>query len=149
VYTRRGNTVCALRRHPCWATWVGLVRRAAACAQAKVHEALVTECALSMLLKRLRGALATGPATPPDDTLAALDPLVEPLVDTLGARSAACVALALRCLAVLAPLPLPAMQAHAAAIGRHVTALLKKAPSPLHPSAQVCIAQIAVSRRYI
>ncbi len=104
--------------------------------RAALHESLVLEFCLHLLSGSLRrGVLAGARRSPP--LLRLLDPALPLLVRCLRVRSAACVGLALRCLAALAGLPLPGMAAAALGSGRNVVALLKRLPSVRHPIAQV------------
>lgn len=76
--------------------------------QGLLHEALITEFALTMLSQRLRkGGLAT---LSPEETLNHLDPLLPLLVLHLGSRDTGCVTLALKCLSQMVHLPLPSLK---------------------------------------
>jgi hypothetical protein len=76
----------------------------AAASDVSLHDALLVEFALTLLHGGLkRGSL--GGRTP--TALSLLDPMLPLLVRALGSRSAACVSLALRTLALLVQLPLP------------------------------------------
>ena len=102
--------------------------------QAALHEPIVTEFALSLLSNALRKGTAN-PADPA--TRALLDPLVAPLRACLAGRDSACVALALKCLAALAPTQLPAMALEAGDIGAQIVSTLKRTPTVTTASAQV------------
>jgi hypothetical protein len=99
----------------------------AADAAAALHEALVTEFALTLLSRRLRkGGIDL---KLDQDALQRLDPLLPLLTAALDARATPVVTLALKCLSSLVHAPLPGLPAAAGAAGG--------APNTTTPVAQV------------
>jgi hypothetical protein len=102
-----------------------------------MHEALVTEFALSLVLHTVR---TTAPTASLDAHLRGLlDPLADPLSRLLTVRDTACVALALKSLAALAPAQLPGTAAVAPVAGERALDMLQKLPDVSTAAAQVSL----------
>jgi hypothetical protein len=109
--------------------------------ETELHEALITEFALTLLSQRLRKG---GMDLSERDTQQRLDPLVPLLMLALTCRHVPCITLALKCLTAIVQVGLPSMAAAAAESGETVTALLLRCPNTSTPVAQVRVARSSI-----
>lgn len=99
-----------------------------------LHEYLIVEFVLTLLYGGLKKGGLTGSKAP--EALGRLDPLPPLLARALHCRHSPSVCLALKCLALLVPLPLPSLREAAPAAGKAVAGLLKRVPNIAQPVAQ-------------
>ncbi|BDA46528.1 probable small subunit processome component 20 homolog [Coccomyxa sp. Obi] len=98
------------------------------------HQHLMVEAALRLLLRALRKGNAASDRSPAN--LGMMDGLLPVLGRALRSRHAAVTERALRCLALLAPLPLPGLPTVAPEAGAAVLSMLRNAPDCNAPIAQ-------------
>ncbi|KAG2487780.1 hypothetical protein HYH03_013624 [Edaphochlamys debaryana] len=115
-----------------------------AAGRATLHETLVLEFCLTLLLASVRRGVLAGRSP---ELLALLDPALPLLVRSLRSRHAGCVTLALKTLSAVVPLPLPGLASAAPEAGKAVGALLRKVPNVQHPIAQECFRLLAALLR--